>query len=221
MRIAVSLVLLLAASGFVYLAVRGIDDQRLARAHQLAGVLSLVLSLLLAVNPFGWFSGSNSPSSSQTATANYGGIVVIQRSNGSVSIGDTSTSAEKRYQTALALVGPEYLQALSNRISEMDTVASLEPTLFWDQQRPNETSLAYQERARAEFDRYIGQIADGTGLFPVDTTVFRARQVDLGRDPIVATHVSDRYAHLDSAHAAFTDSVGLIAGLRHDRAIRR
>lgn len=210
MRIVVAVVLFIVAAGFAVAAIRGPQGGRRLAGTGL-GVAALFGGFAVLFNAVGQLSNVVIGSGGQQADVpGDNNTVVVVGPDSNVTIGDRP----ERYREAVAQVAPNYLEELGRRISEVEAVESVEPSMFWDGRRPNETSTQYEERARAEFDRYVADVERATNLYPVDTAVFRAREVELGFDASVASAFSTGYDQLRSAHGAFTDEVGLLSGLR-------
>lgn len=210
MRIILAVVLFIVAAGFVVAAIRGPQGGRRIAGTGL-GVAALLGGFAVLFNAVGQLSNVVIGSGGQQAdVAGDNNQVVVVGPESNVTIGDRP----ERFREAAAQVAPNYLGELGRRISEVEAVESVEPSMFWDGRRPNETSTHYEERARAEFDRYVADVERATNLYHVDTAVFRAREVELGFEPSVAAAFSTGYDQLGLAHEAFTDEVGLLSGLR-------
>lgn len=217
MRILLGCILLVASVGFGYVALRRTPGRLLGLAERAAAILSVILGMAVLANPANWFGRATGGDTNQTATVNNGGsgpAVIQQVGTGTAIAGDLSTTAENRYRAALEVVAGDYPKVLGTRVSQLLAVESRPPEVFWDTRRPNETAAAYQERARAEFDRYVSDIdSAAVGLYPVDSSAYTVNQRDLGHDASVVTIVSSAYGYLDSANQTWIDPVGLIPGL--------
>lgn len=183
----------------------------LDKVDKVASVVSLVIAIVAFINPF---SDDGKASDQQVTVGNNNRQVNIgQAQDGSsVTIGDTSTSADQRSDTAAEQINAEVLRNFSQLAILIQMVEGLPPEEFWDKRRANETELAYQDRAANHFRDYIQDIDDQIKLLKFSTSSYAAYRRDLSHTPKVAQRTEQVY----DAHDEVVDSFArLHSGLQH------
>ena len=139
----------------------------------------------------------------------------ISNTKGNVDLdirGDTTTSAEARYDSALSEIKDE-LQ--SNFLSLSLTIQDLEnnkPQTFWDVRRANETELEYQDRARVNFQEYISGIGAQLKLLDFNQEAYKGLRNNLAHDSKSARNINNVYKQLNEVQYHLTS---LESGLNH------
>jgi hypothetical protein len=169
-----------------------LGDGWLDRADKVASIVSLLIAIVAFINPF---DGLPIGSRSQNATISDGSSgVITQVGDGSqVTVGDTTTTAEQRSIDALDRVKSELLDNFSSLAVQIDTVKNQPPEPFWDMRRPNETELAYQDRAKNEFRDYERFIQSLNSQLKFSGNLTATFQKDLAFDPKVAEWATQTY----------------------------
>lgn len=144
------------AAVLIYLSITNrLGEGWLDRADKVASVVSLAIAIVAFINPF---SDGGKASDQQVTVGDHtsGQINIGQARDGSsVTIGNTSTSANQRAEIAAEQVNAEILRNFSQFAGLIQMVEGLPPEEFWDKRRSNETELAYQDRATDHFRDYI------------------------------------------------------------------
>lgn len=193
--IAISIILL-------YLSVSGrLGDGWLDRADKVASVTSLIVAIIAFINPF---SNNASLDSQRVDVGNDNRQINIgQAKNGSVTIGDTTTSAEQRAQAALDQVRSELLDNFSDLATLIQAIKSSAPLEFWDKRRANESELAYQDRAANEFRDYINYIDSQIAITKFSTNRYDSFRRELSYSSEKAEGVSGTYSQQNEVVDSF------------------
>ncbi len=111
----------------------------------------------------------------------------------SITVGDTSTTAKKRYQSASHLIKEELI---SNFITLNVLEKGIEervPQKFWDIRKPNESEDTYQERAKNFQKVYQNGIFQLIQTFKIKEEVFKVHRKDLSFDATITDCVQNAY----------------------------
>lgn len=169
-----------------------LGDGWLDRADKVASIVSLLIAIVAFVNPFDRLPiGSRA----QNATISDGssGVIAQGRDNSQITVGDTTTTAEQRFIDALERVKNELLSNFSNLAIQINTIEKQPPEPFWDMRRPNETELAFQDRAKNEFRDYERFIQSLNNQLKFSGNLTATFQKDLAFDPKVAERATQTY----------------------------
>lgn len=184
MRFVAGSALLLAAVLFAYIALQGVGSRVARFFEELISVLALLFGVALLIDPYGWFA-----------------------------FGDRATSAQQRYETALAAIGTEYPLVLNEAVSEVLRIELLAPTPFGEPRRPDESDAVYEDRAHAAFERYVSEVGSATTGTVVEGAGYVRYEKDLSHDPQVATWIDTAYRLVAESHQWFSDDAGFTEGL--------
>jgi len=169
-----------------------LGDGWLDRADKVASIVSLLIAIVAFINPF-----DDLPigSRSQNATISDGssGVIAQGGDNSQITVGDTTTTAEQRSIDALERVKSELLNNFSSLALQIDTIKNQPPESFWDMRRPNETELAFQDRAKNEFRDYERFIQSLNNQLKFSGNLTSTFQKDLAFDPKVAERATQTY----------------------------
>lgn len=162
--------------------------------------LAVIASLSLFSGVFFYNSNSSTTTSGDNSPA-------ISNTKGNVDLdirGDTTTSAEARYDSALSEIKDE-LQ--SNFLSLSLTIQDIEnnkPQTFWDVRRANETELAYQDRSRIFFQEYINGIGSQIKLLDFNQEAYKGLRNNLAHDSKSARSINNVYKQLNEVEYHLT-----------------
>ncbi len=186
-----------------------ITNEWLDKADKIASVVALVIAIIAFINPF---SGKEAASPNIAIGDHSDGNTVGATAKGDVYIGDTTTSAEHRYQNAFRQVKDEILQNVQSLGLLVETIENQPPEQFWDIRRANETEPAYQDRALIEFRSYQAAIK----LF-VDQTRFSKSTRDFQKENL--SHNTEKTIEIDNVYAQLHESWDsferYLSGLQH------
>ena len=210
-NILVSIIFMIAAVVLGFLSYKKVlGDGWLDRADKVASITSLLIAVVAFANPFG---SEATISRNQNASINGNNNTTAQSGDNSpVTIGDTTTTAQKRAVDALEEVKRELLDNFSNLAVQIRTIEEQPPEEFWDVRRSNETELAYQDRAKNEFrdyERFIQSLNSQLKFSGSLTAIFRK---DLAFDPKVANRATQTYEQQSETRDSFAS---LESGLQH------
>lgn len=203
--------------GFISLAVfltylnvtNKLEDSWLDRIDKIASIVSLAIAVVSFANPFS--NESELGSQSVTIGRNNRQVNIGQTLNGSVIIGDTSTSAEQRANIASQRIRSELLNNFNSLSNLIQTIEALELEEFWDKRRSNESELAYQDRAANEFRDYVNHLDAQINIFKFSNNIYCAFQYDISYIPEEAERIERIYTQ----QAEVIDSVSrLKSGLQ-------
>jgi hypothetical protein len=189
-----------------------LGDGWLDRADKVASIVSLLVAIVAFINPF---DGLTAGSRSQNSTIGDGssGNIVAQGGDGSqVTVGDTTTTAEKRSIDALERVKSELLDNFRSLALQIDTTQDQSPKPYWDIRRPNETELAYQDRAKNEFRDYERFIQSLNSQMKFSGNLTATFQKDLAFDPQVAEWATQTYEQQEEVRHSL---ISYESGLQH------
>lgn len=129
-------------------------------------VVGGLTAIILGMNE--WFGKKGGNGSKYNTTVNGGTVGQIGDRNvsgdyveGNKIIGDTSTTAGKRAFAAYQQIKREIINNFLHLSTLTGLIESLKPEKFRDLRRVNETELAYQDRAKANFLQYKQTIHEG------------------------------------------------------------
>ena len=210
-NILVSILFVIAAVVLGFLSYKKVlGDGWLDRVDKVASIVSLLIAIVAFANPFG-----SEATSSRDQNANISGsnnTLAQSGDNSPVTIGDTTTNAQKRSVDALEEVKRELLDNFSNLALQIRTIEEQPPEEFWDLRRSNETELAYQDRAKNEFrdyERFVQSLNSQLKFSGSLTEIFRK---DLAFDPKVAKRATQTYEQQSETQDSFAS---LESGLQH------
>ncbi|MDL1965004.1 MAG: PDZ domain-containing protein [Deltaproteobacteria bacterium] len=124
-------------------------------------------------------------------------IISIGSSEGgdiTITKGDQSTSASKRYLDALKLIQKEALENFLSLTTLIEAFENHPPQPFWDKRRPNESETAFQDRAKSFHKGYKDEVAHIIQKFPISTEVYNSHQRELVHRPEIATKLKGTYS---------------------------
>ena len=200
------------------LAFRGLDEIWLDKGAKIASLLSLVVAVFAAaLTALGTPSGGAVSNKTQTIQAGrdiYGDQIQAQ---GDVHVG---AKPEEQFQHALDLVEAELARNLGRVAGTVAGVTNAVPETYGDVRRPNETELAYQERALEDFRAYATHVERLAKLDPPQVSQLGAFTRELSHHATVAEQLRTAADHLAAAHAALVGATGLVAGLEHLAGLR-
>jgi hypothetical protein len=211
-NILVSIVFVITAIVLGFLSYKKVlGDGWLDRADKVASITSLAIAIIAFANPFG---GQATASRRQNMTVgdSNGSNIVQSGDNSQVTIGDTTTTAQKRSVDALERVKTELLDNFNNLALQIRTLEQQPPESFWDVRRPNETELAYQDRAKNEFRDYERFIQSLNNQLKFSGNLTATFQKDLAFDPKVAKRATQTYEQQQETRDSFAS---LESGLQH------
>jgi hypothetical protein len=189
-------------------------DTWLGKADKIASVVALLIAITMFFLP-----SRNNPDTARINPQiqigdNAQGNIIGQSGTGDVNIGDTTTSAKQRADSALPLIKNELLDNFSHLSVLVQTISNRAPVPYWDTRRPGETEFAYQERAKNEFRSYQQEIEQ----YLRDTqrryskNVFVSQQVNIAYYPEQTEQIRGIYTELDETIDTFSE---LLSGLQH------
>jgi hypothetical protein len=212
-NILVSIVFVITAIVLGFLSYKKVlGDGWLDRADKVASITSFAIAIIAFANPFG---GETAASRAQNVTIgrdSNGSNIVQSGDNSQITIGDTTTTAQKRSVDALERVKSELLDNFNNLALQIRTLEQQPPELFWDVRRPNETELAYQDRAKNEFRDYERFIQSLNNQLKFSGNLTATFQKDLAFDPKVAKRATQTYDQQQETRDIFAS---LESGLQH------
>ena len=111
--------------------------------------------------------------------------------------GDTTNNAEARYDSALSEIKDELQSNFLSLSLTIQDIESSKPQTFWDIRRANETELAYQDRARVNFQEYISEVGDQIKLLEFNQEAYKGLRKDLVYDSELAGNINYVYKQLN------------------------
>ena len=108
--------------------------------------------------------------------------------------GDQSTSASKRYLDALKLTRKEAIENFLSLATLIQAFENHSPQPFWDKRRPNESETAFQDRAKTFHKGYKDEIAHIIQKFTITTEVYNSHQRELVHRPEIAAKLKSTYS---------------------------
>jgi hypothetical protein len=215
LNIIIGIAFILVAFALAILSWFGIfKDTWLSKADKIASVVALLIAITMFFLP-----SRNNPDTARINPQiqigdNAQGNIIGQSGTGDVNIGDTTTSAKQRADSALPLIKSELLDNFSHLSVLVQTISNRVPVPYWDIRRPGETEFAYQERAKNEFRSYQQEIEQ----YLRDTqrkyskNVFVSQQVNIAYYPEQTEQIRGVYTELDETIDTFSE---LVSGLQH------
>ena len=127
-------------------------------------------------------------------------------------VGDLTNTAEDRFKNALSEIKNELQSNFQNLSLTVQDVEFNKPQAFWDIRRANETELAYQDRARTNFQEYINGIEDQIKLLEFNKEAYKGLRNNLAYDSQSAQYINRVYKQLDEVKYSLTS---FESGLKH------
>lgn len=209
--ISIAFVLMAIVLGFLsYKKVLG--DGWLDRADKIASISSLVIAIVAFVNPFSSDASASRSQSVAIGGDSNGSTIAVAGDNSPVTIGDTTTTAQKRSIDALERVKSELLDNFNHLALQIKTIEEQPPKAFWDVRRSNETELAYQDRAKDEFRDYERFIQTLNNQLKFSGNLTATFQKDLAFEPKVAQRATQTYEQQQETRDSLAS---LESGLQH------
>lgn len=191
---------------------RVLGDGWLDRADKVASITSLLIAIVAFINPFGGGETASRSQSINIGDGSSGNAIAQSGDNSPVTIGDTTTNAQKRSVDALERVKSELLDNFNNLAVQISTMEQQPPKPFWDVRRSNETELAYQDRAKDEFRDYERFIQSLNNQLKFSGNLTATFQKDLAFAPKVAKRATQTY---DQQQETKDSLISLESGLQN------
>lgn len=128
----------------------------------------------------------------------------------SINIGDSSTSAQKRYESGYFLIKEEIISNYSVLSILIKSLQDNKPEKFWDIRKPNESEDTYQERAKSFYLEYQTFIFQMIKKFPISQEVYNTHKLNLSHNPEIADSIQKSYYWLTETYGnliAYSDSL--------------